>query len=99
MYIGKTKRLLRVRIGEHLRGINEKIKTPEKSLAKHFAKYHNKDSSGLTVKGIYRLKLSSRRGDFDRVLLQKEKWWIYHLKSLAPTGFNTELNLQIFLDP
>lgn len=44
----------------------------------------------MKVKGIYALKLPSRLGDFDRILLQKEKLWVYRLKSLVPVGLNTE---------
>lgn len=39
IYVGKTKRQLRVRIGEHLGEIKDKSKIPEKPLAKHFAQY------------------------------------------------------------
>lgn len=98
IYVGKTKRKLKVPIGEHLREINEKGKIPEKPLAKHFALCHGGSSLGMKVKGIYALKLPTRRGDFDRILLQKEKWWVYQLKSLVPVGLNTELNLQAFLE-
>lgn len=34
---------------------------------------------GSVVKGIYVLNLPLRRGDFDTILLQKEKMWIYNL--------------------
>lgn len=97
IYVGKTKRQLRVHIGEHLCEINDKSKIPEKPLAKHFAQYHGGNSRGMKVKGIYALKLPSRRGDFDCILLQKENWWVCLLKSLIPVGLNTELNLQAFL--
>lgn len=99
IYVGKTKWSLKIRIGEHLREINDKEKLPDKPLAKHFAQCHDRSSRGLTVKGIYALKLPNRRGDFDRILLPKEKWSVYRLKSLVPFGLNTELNLQVFLDP
>lgn len=59
---------------------------------------HDRNTKGMQVKGIYALKLSSRRGEFDRVLLQKEKRWVYLLKSLVLLGLNTELNLQAFLE-
>lgn len=95
IYIGKTKRPLKVRIGEHLREFDEK--DPEKPLAKHFVSCHRGCSVDMKVKGIYVLKLPTRRGDFDCILLQKEKWWIYELKSLTTQGLNTELNLQVFL--
>lgn len=97
IYIGKTKRQLKVRIGEHLREINDKTKIPEKPLAKHFAQYYGGSSWAMKVKGIYILKLPPRRGNFDLILQKKEKWWIYCLKSLKPVGLNTELNLQPFL--
>lgn len=100
MYIGKTKRQLKIRIGEHLRDI-KKERDPEKGqespVPKHFAQYHQCRTDGLKVKGIYALKLPTR-GDFDRILLQKEKWWIFTLKSLAPLGMNVELNMQPFLE-
>lgn len=89
---------LKIQIGEQLREINDKGKIPEKPLAKHFALHHGGSSAGMQVKDIYTLKLPTRRGDFGRVLLQKEKWWVYRLKSLVPVGLNTELNLQVFLE-
>lgn len=74
-----------------------KEKNPEKPLAKHFALYHDGKLTGMKLKGIYSLNLPLRRGDFDQILLQKEKMWIYHQGSLIPTGLNNELNLQPFL--
>lgn len=105
IYIGKTKRSLKIRIGEHLRDIKKeaeklfekKEKREERPVAKHFVQYHQGKTDGLNVKGIYTLKLPARRGDFDHILLQKEKWWIYTLGSLVPQGMNTELNMQPFL--
>lgn len=96
MYIGKTERPLKISIGEHMHEI--KAKDTAKPLAKHFTQYHVGNLEGMTVKGIYPLKLPPRKGDFNRILLQKEKWWIYHLKSLIPLGMNTEFNFQVFLE-
>lgn len=95
-YIGKTKRSLRIRIGEHIAGI--KKKDDERPIPQHFAKFHNRDPKGLTVKGIYRLNLPARRGDFNTILLQKEKMWTYYLDSMVPEGLNTECSLQPFLE-
>lgn len=75
-----------------------KEKEPKKPLARHFKEVHGGDPKGMKVKGIYALHLSPRRGDFDKVLIKKEKWWIYTLNSLIPYGLNTEMNLHIFLD-
>lgn len=94
-YIGKTKRALRIRIGEHIAGIK---KDDERPISLHFAKFHNRDPKGLTVKGIYRLNLPTRRGDYDTILLQKEKMWTYYMDSMTPKGLNTECSLQSFLE-
>lgn len=95
IYIGKTKRQFRIRLGEHMREILEK--NPDKPLARHFAQYHWGKLSDMQVKGIYALNISSRRGDFDQIFQQKEKRWIFRLGSLVPSSLNTELNLQPFL--
>lgn len=79
-YIGKTKRQLRIHIGEHLRSIknigNEETKKKKEDLsllALHFADFHGGSTAGIKVKGIYALNFPPRRGDFDTILLQKEK--------------------------
>ena len=110
IYVGKTKRQLKVRIGEHIRDIRNEEKEEEKRkkpgyiekfhdspVARHFLQFHGGKSDGLKVKGFYTLNLPARRGDHDKILNQKEKWWIYTLKSLAPLGINTELSMQSFL--
>lgn len=61
IYIGKTKRLLKVRIGEHLREFNEKDPDRETS-GNHFSSCHGGNPEDMKVKGIYTLKLPSRRG-------------------------------------
>lgn len=71
IYIGMTKRPLKIRIRKHMLEI--KAKDPEKPLTCHFAQCHRGNLDGMSVKGIYVLKLSARRGDFKQVLLQKEK--------------------------
>lgn len=96
LYVGKTKHQLRVRFAEHLKTIQPKEET---QVAQYFLEVHQGNTSGLRVKGFYAPKLSDRRGEFDRVLLQKEKLWIYRLQTLQPRGLNTELSLKVFLEP
>lgn len=96
LYVGKTKRQLRVRFGEHLKSIRLKEET---SVAQHFLDFHQGKTTGLRVKGFYALSLTDRRGDFDRVLLRKEKKWIFRLGTLQPNGLNHELSLSVFLEP
>lgn len=88
LYVSKTKRQLWIRISEHLKSIKLKEETP---VAQHFSMYHSGKSSGLRFKGFFALNLSACRGDFDRVLLKKEKSWIFRLISLQPIGLNNEL--------
>lgn len=56
-----------------MREINEKEKDPEKPLAKHFASCHGGSIIGMKVNRIYVLKLPTRRGDFECLLLKKKK--------------------------
>lgn len=56
-YIGKPKRHLRVRKGEHIREMKEK--EPEQPLAQHFQKVRG-GCEGIKVKGIYTLNLPPR---------------------------------------
>lgn len=79
LYVGKTKRQLRVRFAEHLKSIRLKEDTP---LAQHFVLLHQDKTHGLRVKGFFSLNLSARRGDFDTVLLRKEKFWIFRPKTV-----------------
>lgn len=59
--IGKTKRQLCVRIGEHIREMKEK--EPEQPLEKHFQKVHGGCCEGMKVKGIYTLNLPPKMVD------------------------------------
>lgn len=74
-------------------------KDDDRPLSLHFLKYHNGVPDGLTCRGICRLNLPPRRGDFDRILYRKEKIWIYNIGSLQPQGLNNEYNIAVFLDP
>lgn len=96
IYVGKTKRQLKVRVGEHVQRIIKK--DDECPLSLHFLKVHGGEPKGLKCKGIYRLNLPPTRGDFDRILYQKEKMWIFNLNSMQPFGLNNECNLSVFLE-
>lgn len=101
IYVGKTKRQLGVRIGKHLSSIRNPRNqdNPERApIAQHFDMFHNSSPDGLRVKGFFALTLSNHRGDFDTVLLLKEKVYFW-LQTMIPKGLNTEFSLQVFLDP
>lgn len=50
LYVGKTKRQLRVRFAEHLKSIRLKEDTP---IAQHFLEFHQSNTCGLKVKGLF----------------------------------------------
>lgn len=57
-------------------------------MVQHFRKAHSGRVEGLLVKGILALKLPQRRGDFDKVLQQVERRWIFDLSTLFPASIN-----------
>lgn len=94
--MGKTKRQFKTRVGEHVQSILNK--DDDRPLSLHFFEKHGGDPTGLKCKGIYKLNLPPRRGDFDKVLYQKEKMWIFTLNCMQPRGLNNECNLSFFLE-
>ncbi len=92
-YVGKTKRELKPRISEHKCSIcNHDSKSP---VARHFNNY-NHTTADLGYMGIEAVKMSPRGGDRDKILLQRECFWIHFLDTLEPKGLN-EKPLSCFL--
>lgn len=93
-YIGKTTRPLKTRISEHRSNIrNHDKKSP---VAIHFTQaQHN--VSALRYLGIEQVKLTSRGGDINSLLLKREAYWIYTLETLNPKGLNEDFDLRPFL--
>lgn len=94
-YVGRTKRLLRVRIAEHLANIKKDFQFHSVSL--HFKEKHNQDPSLLQFCGIDVVHQSWRGSNRVRDLSQRETRWIFQLKSLFPKGMNIELDLNCFI--
>lgn len=93
-YIGKTSRPLKIRISEHRSNIrNKDTKSP---VAVHFAQFHHSVSS-LRYLGIELVKLPSRGGNINSLLLKREAYWIYKLDTLSPRGLNEDFDLRPFL--
>lgn len=59
MYIGRTKRCLKVRMAEHVQNI--KIRFKDHNVSLHFKLFHNQDPSGLTFWGCGSPKTSMER--------------------------------------
>lgn len=95
LYIGRTKRLLRVRIAKHVHNISIGFKDHNVSL--HFKKFHGQDPSGLTFWGIDHIKPAWRGGNIVRELSKRETQWIFMADTLSPKGLNIELNINCFI--
>ena len=93
-YVGKTKRELKIRIGEHKSNIrNNDEKSP---VARHFNEMGHKVCS-LRFQGIEVVSPLRRGGDRNNALLKCEARWIHQLETEFPKGMNEELLLGCFL--
>lgn len=93
-YVGKTKRQLRRRIGEHLRDIRHGRDTP---LARHVNEMHGGDPRCIKFLVIEVIRPTERRGDIDRTILQKEVEWIHRLRTMEPHGLNDQMFFGCFI--
>ncbi|CAJ0968111.1 unnamed protein product [Ranitomeya imitator] len=101
IYIGMTTRELRVRILEHVRDIKNGAMALDietlKTIPKHFRKYHNSNPKTFKVRGIDRVQLDIRGGNYKKELLKKETRWTVELNTLAPKGLNEYISFKSFL--
>ena len=93
-YIGKTKRELKTRIIEHKSNI--RLKDEKSPVARHFNKEKHEICT-LRFQGIEVVNAPKRGGNRDRLLLQREAYWIHTLNTVFPKGLNEELILNCFL--
>lgn len=94
LYVGRTKRLLKVRIAEHLANIRKGFRYH----SVHFKEKHNQDPSLLQFCGIDTVHPSWRGSNRVRDLSQRETRWIFLMKCLAPRGLNIEVDLNCFIN-
>ncbi|KAM4024407.1 uncharacterized protein ACNLHF_022240, partial [Anomaloglossus baeobatrachus] len=100
-YVGMTSRELRRRIREHVLDI-ENAKQEEdpnklKTIPRHFKLKHECDSTLFQAKGIDRILIGMRGGNWKRLLAQRETMWIYKLNTLTPNGLNDHNSFVPFL--
>uniref|UniRef100_A0A803JIM5 GIY-YIG domain-containing protein n=1 Tax=Xenopus tropicalis TaxID=8364 RepID=A0A803JIM5_XENTR len=101
-YVGKTIRMLKDRLLEHIRNIEQSNidasnNTKMTPIARHFHERHEGKSVGLKMSGLSKISLGLRGGDLDRALIKKESEWIFLLNSLSPKGLNRSITLNAFL--
>lgn len=85
LYVGRTMRTLRKRIGEHRPLIQKGL--PEHSVPRHFKNHHGKNIRCLKVVAIEHNPGGSLT-DNERfsLLCKRESFWIYKLSTLSPNG-------------
>ena len=96
LYVGRTKRLLRIRTAEHLANIKKGFKYH--SFSVHFKEKHKKDPSLAQFCGIDCVHPTWRGSNRVRGLSQRETKWIFLLKCLFPRGLNKEVDLNCFIN-
>lgn len=69
----------------------------DKPVARHCWEFHDGRITDFKFTVIEVVKPSGRKGDIDRILLQKETEWIYRLKSTNPDGLNESLYFGCFI--
>ncbi|OCT90662.1 hypothetical protein XELAEV_18019279mg [Xenopus laevis] len=92
-YVGKTNRMVRVRLNEHRSAIRN-VKAKPTSVSRHWAEY-NHTISQLRWMVLEEVVLKS--GNVDQKPLQRETYWIWKLNTLAPRGLNEAINYTCFL--
>ncbi|CAJ0950878.1 unnamed protein product [Ranitomeya imitator] len=92
IYIGMTTRELRVRVLEHVRDIRNGALAVDidtlKTVPKHFRLHHNSNPKWFKVRGIDRVQLGIRGGNYKKELLKRETRWMVDLDTVAPKGLN-----------
>ena len=78
-------------MGEHISSITTEDDTSP--VAMHFMDHHKSVATGMQCMVIHKLELSNRRGDWDKILQQKEAKWIFLLDSMTPKGLNSDSSL------
>lgn len=82
-------------IGKHLGDICHRRDT---AVARHMWTCQNGDFKGLKFMDIDRIFPTARRDDLDRLLLQRETFWIYTLKTMVPGGLNEQLQFNNIIE-
>lgn len=96
LYVGRTRRTLRKRIGEHRNLI--KGGCDKHSVPRHFLLHHNKDFKGLVVMAIESISGNTlTENERFALLCKREAFWIFKLNTLSPNGLNEEIELHNFI--
>lgn len=97
-YIGRTKRILHVRLGEHVANIKHGFS--KHSLSKHYALKHDCNPEGTTFLGINKFCGHKRGSDSNMVreVSRLETRWIYQAQTYTPFSMNIEWAVNAFIN-
>lgn len=94
-YVGKTQREFWCRIYDHIYATSfGYFKSP---IGRHMALQHSYNFDGFSFLPLSVIPEDSRRGDWDKNLLQIESKWIFQLNACQPPGLNDSLSFKPFL--
>ncbi|XP_069476308.1 kyphoscoliosis peptidase-like [Ambystoma mexicanum] len=79
LYVGKTMRAVKTRIGEHRSCIKNKV--PDKPLVEHYVK---KNHTNMDIKWcvLQKVNITRRGGDIDKTLTKLEQKWVHKLRTV-----------------
>ncbi|XP_077163796.1 uncharacterized protein LOC143831932 [Paroedura picta] len=95
LYIGITSRPIRVRIQEHQSRLRHRI--TDAPMVTHFMEKGHKPED-LLFFGLEQIStVGHHKMDINKILRQRESFYIYSLETMSPKGLNTNLELSCFL--
>lgn len=66
------------------------------SLLRHLWQKYDGSISNIRLKGINHFQVTKRRGNIEKVILQRESYWIFTLKTVVPYGLKKRLHFGCF---
>lgn len=95
IYIGQTKRNLKLRIAKHKAAIRNG--NMDYTIARHYRDRNHGSGASFKFIGIERILPNPRGGNLVQKLLKREAYWIYTLNSMEPHGLNESSGLRSYL--
>ena len=95
VYVGQTKRHLKLRIAEHKAAIRNG--NMDYAIARHYKEKKHGSATTLKFFGIEKVQPNPRGGNLINQLLRREAFWIHELNTLEPHGLNETHDLSSFL--
>ncbi|OCT65638.1 hypothetical protein XELAEV_18041880mg [Xenopus laevis] len=93
---GKTKRRLKDRVLEHLACISRKDMSS--AIAAHILDEHGANENFVSFQVKENVRMGKRKGDFDKVLSEREIKWMSTLETVIPQGLNNECDIKYYID-